>query len=94
MIRAGAGPHAGITAYTADRLSDADLSAILGWLAKPAQTGGAGTFIVPAARQVVLLAYERDGRPMTGREGLVQLVVGADEFASRYSHWVSEVRVR
>jgi len=41
-----------------------------------------------------VLAYERDGKPMTGREGLIQLVVGADEFASRYSHWVSEVRVR
>ncbi len=41
-----------------------------------------------------MLACERDGRPMTGREGLIQLVVGADEFASRYSHWVSEIRVR
>jgi hypothetical protein len=42
----------------------------------------------------VVLAYERGGKPMTGREGLIQLVVGADEFASRYSHWVSELRVR
>ena len=41
-----------------------------------------------------VLAYERDGKPMSGREGLIQLVVGADEFASRYSHWVSEIRVR
>jgi hypothetical protein len=31
---------------------------------------------------------------MTGRDGLIQMVVGFDEFASRYSHWVSEVRVR
>jgi cytochrome c551/c552 len=94
MIRNGTGQHAGITAYTANRLPDADLATILGWLAKPARSGGADLFVVPAARQAMVLAYERDGRPMTGREGLVQLVVGADEFASRYSHWVSEVRVR
>jgi tungstate transport system substrate-binding protein len=94
MVRTGTGQHAGITAYTAARLSDAELAAILGWLAKPARTGGTDLFVVPAARQAVVLAYDRDGRPMTGREGLIQLVVGADEFASRYSHWVSEVRVR
>jgi ABC-type tungstate transport system permease subunit len=94
MIRTATGQHEGITAYTAARLSDAELTAIFGWLAKPARTGSADLFVVPEARRAVLLAYERDGKPMTGREGLVQLVVGADEFASRYSHWVSEVRVR
>jgi tungstate transport system substrate-binding protein len=94
MIRSGTGQHAGITAYTADRLSDADLAAVLGWLAKPARTGSADLFVVPTARQAVVLAYDRDGRPMTGREGVIQLVVGPDEFASRYSHWVAEVRVR
>ena len=94
MIRTGTGQHAGITAYTAARLSDADLATILGWLAKPARTGSADLFVVPEGRRAVVLADERDGKPMTGREGLIQLVVGADEFASRYSHWVSEVRVR
>ncbi len=94
MIRTGTGQHAGITAYTAARLSDAELEAILGWLARPARTGSADLFVVPTARQPVVLALERDGRPLTGRKGLIQLVVGADEFASRYSHWVSEVRVR
>jgi tungstate transport system substrate-binding protein len=93
-IRSGTGQHAGITAYSADRLSDRDLASILDWLAKPARTGSDALFVVPAARQAVVLAYERDGRPMTGRDGLIQLVVGADEFASRYSHWVSDVRVR
>ena len=71
-----------------------ELASILGWLARPDRTGGADRFVVPEARREVVLAYERDGKPMTGREGLIQLVVGADEFASRYSHWVSEVRVR
>jgi tungstate transport system substrate-binding protein len=35
-----------------------------------------------------------DGWPMTGRDGLVQLVVASDEFASRYSHWVTSITVR
>ena len=94
MIRNGTGQHEGISAYTATRLSDADLAAILGWLAKPASPAAADPFVVAEARRAVVLAYERDGKPMTGGEGLVQLVVGWDEFASRYSHWVSEVRVR
>jgi tungstate transport system substrate-binding protein len=94
MIRTGTGQHEGLTAYTAERLSDADLATILGWLARPGRSGKADSFVVPGARRAVVFAYERDGRPMTGREGLVQMIVGADEFASRYSHWVSEVRVR
>lgn len=93
VIRTGTGPHAGITAYTAERLSDADLATMLGWLARPVSRGPADTFVVPETRRAVVLAHERDGKAMTGREGLIQLVVGADEFASRYSHWVSEVRV-
>jgi len=93
MIHAGTGPHAGISAYTPTRISDADLRAILAWFRDP-KADAATTFTVPPARQVSVLAFERDGKPMTGREGLIQLVVGADEFASRYSHWVSEIRVR
>jgi hypothetical protein len=94
MIRAGTGQHEGITAYTADHLSDDDLATILGWLARPGRSGESDSSVVPETRRAVVLAYERDGKPMTGREGLLQLVVGADEFASRYSHWVSEIRVR
>ena len=95
LIRTGAKQHAGITAYTADRLSDSDVKAMLQWLARPPRPGRQiVVYTVPPAKQAVLLAYERDGRPMTGREGLIQLVVGPDEFASRYAHWVAEVRVR
>ena len=94
MIRNGTGQHEGISAYTAARLSDAELAAILGWLAKPGGAASADPFVVPETRRVAVLAYERDGKPMAGRQGLIQLVVGWDEFASRYSHWVSEVRVR
>jgi tungstate transport system substrate-binding protein len=94
MIRNGTGQHQGIAAYDADRLSDADLATILDWLARPGRSDTAKAFAVPEARRAVVLAYEREGKPMTGREGLIQLVVGADEFASRYSHWVAEVHVR
>ena len=93
MIHGGTGPHTGISAYTPARLPDDDLRAILAWFRNP-KADGATAFAVPPARQVSVLAYERDGRAMTGGEGLIQLVVGADEFASRYSHWVSEIRVR
>jgi len=94
MIRTGTKQHAGITAYTADRLSDTDLKAIIAWLARPDRAGRQDLYRVPPAKEAVVLAFERDGRPMSGREGLIQLVVGPDEFASRYSHWVAEVRVR
>jgi len=92
-IHGGTGPHAGISAYTPDRISDADLRAIFTWSTHPA-ADASSTFAVPPARDVSVLAYERDGKIMAGREGLIQLVVGPDEFASRYSHWVSEIRVR
>ena len=62
------------------------------WLNNPTAPPAA-----PAAgpeSRVVVLAYERDGRPMTGRDGLLQLVVANDEFASRYSHWVTSITVR
>lgn len=94
MIRTATNQHEGITAYTAARLSNDELAAILGWLARPNRTGAGDLFVVPPERRIVLLAYERDGKPMAGREGLVQMVVGFDEFGARYSHWVSEIRVR
>jgi hypothetical protein len=93
MLHSGTGPHTGISAYTAARLSRADMQSMLAWFTRPG-ADAATTYTVPLAKQPSVLAYERDGRPMTGREGLIQLVVGPDEFASRYSHWVSEIRVR
>jgi tungstate transport system substrate-binding protein len=85
--------HAGITEYTVDRLSTDDLLVILGWLKNPSRTGSDMSYQVHPASRAVVLAYERDGQPMTGRDGLIQLVVGPDQFASRYAHWVSAVRV-
>ena len=85
--------HAGITAYTIDRLPAVDLEVILGWLKNGPRPGSDMPYQVAPASRAVVLAYERDGKPMTGRDGLIQLVVGPDQFASRYSHWVSAVRV-
>ena len=93
MVRSGTGPHAGISAYTAARLSDEDMRGMLAWFAKPEADAGT-TYAVPPEKRASVLAYERDGKAMGGREGLIQLIVGPDEFASRYSHWVSEIRVR
>ena len=66
---------------------------MLSWLQKPTLTIRGDAYQAPPGRQAVLLAFERDGRPITGREGLLQLVVGPDEFAGRYSHWVKTVEL-
>jgi tungstate transport system substrate-binding protein len=93
LLRAGRDAHGGLNPYTADQLTRADLAAMLAWLEKP-ETGAKGERYRPdPGRRAVLLAYERDGRPMSGREGLIQLVVGPDEFAGRYSHWVKTIEV-
>jgi len=89
--------HAGIYAYTPASLSDPDLAAMLAWLARPAAAPvrtGRNPASASDPTRVTLLAYERDGKPMAGRDGLIQLVVGSDEFASRYSHWVASITVR
>ena len=84
--------HAGIPYYSAAAFADPDVAAMVEWLnnptAPPAAPAGSPAF------RLVVLAYERDGRPMTGRDGLLQLVVASDEFASRYSHWVTSITVR
>jgi len=74
-------------------LTQADLAAMLAWLEKP-EAGAKGERYRPAPdKRSVLLAYERNGQPMSGRDGLIQLVVGPDEFAGRYSHWVKTIEV-
>ena len=93
LLRAGRGAHAGLNPYTAGQLTQADLAAMLAWLEKP-EAGAKGERYRPAPdKRSVLLAYERNGQPMSGRDGLIQLVVGPDEFAGRYSHWVKTIEV-
>jgi len=93
ILRAGRDAHAGINPYTGAQLSAADLQAMVAWLQTPTSTVKGDAYQAPSGRQAILLALERDGRPMTGREGLLQLVVGPDEFAGRYSHWVKTVEL-
>ena len=83
LLRAGRDAHAGLNPYTADQLTRTDLAAMLAWLEKP-EAGAKGERYRPAPdKRAVLLAYERNGQPMSGRDGLIQLVVGPDEFAGR-----------
>jgi len=92
LLRAGGEAHGGLNPYTEAQLNDADLADLLAWLAAPSRSAGT-VFAPPRGFEVALLAYERDGRPLTGRDGLIQLVVGFDEYAGRFSHWVAEVEV-
>jgi tungstate transport system substrate-binding protein len=93
LLRTGRNSHGGMNPYTADQLSRADLAAILEWFGNASSRAKSEPYQPPADKRMVLLAYERDGRPMTGREGLIQLIVGPDEFAARYSHWVKTIEV-
>ena len=90
-LRAGGSQHSYINPYTPSQLTEADLSQILAWLA--GKDVGASRYVVPESRRVILLAFEQDGQPMTGRDGLIQMVVGMDDFVNRFSHWVSEIDV-
>jgi mono/diheme cytochrome c family protein len=93
ILRAGGDRHAGMLPFTAAQFSQGDIAAMLAWMKQPHQPAIADPYVPPAGRAFSVLAYERDGRPMTGASGLIQLVVGPDEYAGRYSHWVSEIEV-
>ena len=90
-LRAGGSQHSYINPYTPLQLTEADLRQILAWLAGKGL--GASRYLVPESRRVILLAFEQDGQPMTGRDGLIHMVVGMDDFVNRFSHWVSEIDV-
>jgi len=91
ILRTGKDAHGGLNPYTEAQLSDGDLQQILAWFKDPKATG---EYQVAPAKQVAVLAYEKNGRPMTGKDGILQLIVPMDEFAGRYSHWVKSVEVK
>jgi tungstate transport system substrate-binding protein len=93
ILRAGGARHGGLNSYTAAQLADPELRQLAGWLSRTAQPNGP-PLVIDRARRVVMLAYERDGSPLEGAGGLIQLVVGPDQFAGRYSHWVSAIYVQ
>jgi mono/diheme cytochrome c family protein len=93
LLRAGRDEHAGLNPYTEAQMSRADLAVMLAWLKEPHWSPRGDAYRPPASRAASLLAYERDGRPLAGDGGLIQLIVGPDEFAGRYSHWVKSIEV-
>ncbi len=91
VVRTGGDAHAAVSPYTEAQVSAADLGTLLSWLRKPTRTVKGDAYQPPPGRQAIVTAFECDGRPATPRDGLLQLVVGPDEFAGRYSHWVKSV---
>jgi tungstate transport system substrate-binding protein len=93
VLRTGGDLHAAIKPYTEAQLNAADLQTLASWLRKPTMTVKGDAYEPPPGRQAIIIAYERNGQSATGRDGVLQLVVGPDEFAGRYSHWVKSVEV-
>ncbi len=93
ILRAGGSRHGGLNPYSETQLTDADLRLMAAYLAHQA-AGPRAPAPSATRRRPILLALERDGQPLDGPGGLIQLVVGSDEFAGRYSHWVSAIHVR
>ncbi|MER2600138.1 MAG: substrate-binding domain-containing protein [Caldilineales bacterium] len=84
--------HGGINPYTTEQLPDADLSEIVGWFNSPASPEP-GAYAVPADKLGALLAFVRNGQPMKGSDGLIQLVLPMDKYASRFAHWVQTIEL-
>jgi cytochrome c553 len=91
-LRAGGDQHGKLNPFTPPQLSEAGLRQILDWLG--GEGSSAGGYVVPENRRVILLAYEEGGRPITGQDGLIQMVVGMDDAVGRFSHWVSEIEAQ
>ena len=89
LLRQGGKRHTKADVYDEPRLKDSDVEEILAWL--DGSTAAASRYVVPPERRSILLAFRKNGQPMSGRDGLIQLVVAMDEYAGRYSHWVSEI---
>jgi hypothetical protein len=66
--------HGGINPYTAEQMSDAALKEIALFLQDPATPAPDGAYSVHEDEMVTPLACERDGRPMNGRDGLIQVI--------------------
>jgi len=92
VLRTGKPLHGELNAFTPEQLSDAEIAAIMGWFkdTKAPPTG----FEVDPAKLLVLLAYEKDGKPMKGSDGLLQMVDGMDKYTSRFAHWVKNIEVK
>ena len=86
--------HGGINPFTPEQMSDADIAEIALWLKDPKAAAPDGAYSIPAEKQIVLLAYDKNGAPANGRAGLIQMIDAADKYTSRYAHWVQNIEVK
>ncbi len=91
VLRTGKPLHGQINAFTPEQITDAEIVAIMDWFKNPQST--ASDFQPDPAKRMVLLCYEMNGKPMTGADGLIQMIDGMDKYSSRYAHWVQTVEV-
>ncbi|MBN2356364.1 c-type cytochrome [candidate division KSB1 bacterium] len=94
ITRKGKQVHGGINPYREAQLTEMELRAILTWLQNPAARVPLGEDQMDLSESVALLAYLKNGKPMTGRDGLIQLIMEMDQYTSRYSHWVELIEVK
>ena len=94
ILREGNEAHANINPFTPEQLSESELLEILFWLENPKAPVPTDAFKLDPSKRKMILAYEMNGKNMTGEDGLIQLIVEMDEFSSRYSHWVNRIEVR
>lgn len=83
--------HGGVTFYGPDRVSEEEVAQIAAWLSAP--DTATGSFRIDPAKNRVILAWTRDGQPLSAADGLIQLVVEYDQFAGRFSHWVDRIEI-
>jgi tungstate transport system substrate-binding protein len=86
--------HGGINPFTPEQMSDADIAEIALWLKDTKGAAPADAYTIPADKQVVLLTYEKNGKPANGHDGLIQLIDAADKYTTRYAHWVQSIEVK
>ena len=91
VLRTGKPLHGELNPFTPQQLTDAEIVAIMDWFRNP--QSAAGDFKPDPAKNVVLLCYEVNGKPMNGSDGLIQMIDGMDKYSSRYAHWVKTIEV-
>ncbi|HOT29300.1 MAG TPA: hypothetical protein PLU72_14025 [Candidatus Ozemobacteraceae bacterium] len=88
LVRAN---HGGATFYEQDYVSESEIAEITDWLNAP--DTATGSFRIDPAKNRVILAWQRDGQPLTPADGLIQLVVEYDQFAGRFSHRSDRIEI-
>jgi len=83
--------HGDVKFYGPDRVSEDEIAQITAWLNAP--DTATGSFRIDPSRNRAILAWARDGQPLSPADGLIQLVVEYDQFAGRFSHWVDRIEI-